>query len=197
MASLAQENTACLRSRPLISSNQTMARWPSPRPIPNLLRIWHKANLRLITTKHDWELWLILTPSTIKHRLRRRPDETARSPGRRPSSSPPSQTRQSPPDHSYSRSTPLNRCGRSQRFASRPRKTTRYHRTRSCISRCPRRSERRGFVRRRNRFDRPWWNGVLLMESRCSGSDDRIRSWPWTSCSTSPPLGPVASLSPP
>ena len=164
MVSLGQENTACCwHSRPLISSNQTMARWPSPRPIPNLLPIWHKANSSLIATNRNWDPGLILTPLITKRRLRRKPKETVLSPKRHPSSSPPSQTRPSLPNPSYCRFTPLNRCGRFPKSASRHRKRTRCHRTRFSISPCPKRSGRRHFVRGQNRFDRPSWNDILMV----------------------------------
>lgn len=174
MASLGQENTACCwHTRPLISFNQTIAtRWPSPRPIPNLLPIWHKQNSRLISTRRNWDPWLILTPFITKYRRGRKSKESALSPKRHPSSSPPSRIQRSLPSLSHSRSTPLNRCGRSQRFASLHRKTTRCHRTRFFINPCPRLSGRRVFVRLcRNCVDRPYWNDhFFLMGPHPSGS---------------------------
>lgn len=163
-----EENTACcLHTRPLISFNQTIAtRWPSPRPIPNLLPICHKENSRLISTRHNWDPWLNLTPLITKYRPRRGAKESALSPRRRPSSSPPSRIQRSLPNLSYSRSTPPNRCGRFQRFASPHRKRIRCHRTRFSISPCPGLSGRRVFVRRRNRVDRPYWNETFFDAER-------------------------------
>jgi len=170
MGSLGQENTACCwLFRPLISSNQTMARWPSPRLIRNLLPIWHKSKSQLIT-RCNWDPWLILTPFITKHRPRRKPNESALSPRRHHSSSPHSRTRLSLANPSYSHSTPLNQYGRSPRSASLHQKTTRYRRTRSSFSPCPRPSGRPVFVRRRTRFDRLSWN---LMEFHRSGNRDR------------------------
>lgn len=154
MAFQGQENTGCWHTRPLISFNQTMARWPPPCSIPNLLRIWYKTRFQLITTNRNWDPWMILTPSITKYLPRWKPTEIALSPRRHPSSSHPTRIRRSPPNHSYSRFTPQSRCGRSPRFASHRQKKTHCHRARCYFSPCQKQSGKRFFVRRRDGFDR-------------------------------------------
>jgi hypothetical protein len=141
-----------------------MARWPSPRPIPILLPIWHKAKLPI--DYHQTQLGSLVDSYSLHHQTptkaeTRRDCSFAKT---SPQFISPFSDSAVTSNLSYSRSTPLNRCGRSQRFALPHRKTTRYHRARCYISPCPRRSGRPVFVRRRNCFDRPSWNerGILM-----------------------------------
>ena len=138
---------------------------------------------------------MILTTSITNYRLRRKHTELALSPRRHPSSSRRTRTRRSPPNLSYFRSTPLNRCGRFPRSASRHRKTTHCHRARYCISPCQRRSGKQYFVRRRNGFDRSCWNERVLMVSDCSrGAMTGGIGHFCSTISSQVPLGPVAPL---